>query len=259
MNPPPVPINIQLAIQQHEQYITLLKTLIPNVIEISGSDDEKYPDCNFIEDTAVVVNNTAIIAQLGHPLRQGEEIAVKNVLEKLHQDDTKSLKHLEQVTSNAKFDGGDILYTGTHLFVGISKRTNDDAYDQIKHILHKHEPHFSVIKLHVTEGLHLKSVITQLDTNVLLIADNTAGQHIRNEIEDTNSIRDYEFIAVPDMVACNVLRINNNVVIQENFPQSEQIIRKYADTHHLHIHKLNMSELIKSDGALTCSSILMRI
>jgi len=274
LNPPSIPINIELAYQQHRDYIDLLKRLIPeghrNVIELPASDE--HADCNFIEDTSIVVNGTVIIARLGHPLRQGEEIAVKDVYEGLNlaqqqshqqqqqaQAQSSSSLHIEEVSGNSTFDGGDILFTGQHLFVGLSKRTNADAYDEIQSIIQQYEPSVTVVRLHVTQGLHLKSVITQLDTNVLLLADNPCGHAIRHEIEDIHGITSYEFIVVPDMVACNVLRIHENAVIQDGFPASEKKIREYTDRHRLQIHKLNMSEFIKSDGALTCGSILMQL
>src|SRR5688500_9256315 len=74
LNPPPIPIDMELAKEQHEQYIDVLKTLVPEVIRLTG--DPYHPDCNFIEDTAIIIDNIAVISRMGATERQGEELPV---------------------------------------------------------------------------------------------------------------------------------------------------------------------------------------
>lgn len=242
INPPPTPINYDKAVEQHKNYIELLLTLIPSVTEFEG--DQDHPDCNFIEDTAIVVGDVVVISYMGAPERRGEELPIKEAFKKLPS------KTLYQLEAPATMDGGDILYTGKHLLVGLSKRTNRQALDQLKEIFHGT---LEVVGIPVTEGLHLKSVISFFDTDTLVVADTKAGKEIQAHIE---AIALYKFITVPDVVASNVLRIGYTVVMQEGYPASEKVLQDACHNLHFRLVKLDMSELVKADGALTCGSLL---
>lgn len=74
-------INLTKAKEQWSNYVSALKGLGLEVIQVPAED--KYPDCVFIEDTAVVCDDIALITRPGHVSRQGETMAVRNSLEKL--------------------------------------------------------------------------------------------------------------------------------------------------------------------------------
>ncbi|HSX04615.1 MAG TPA: arginine deiminase family protein [Rhabdochlamydiaceae bacterium] len=244
LNPPPVPIDLDLAREQHENYIHLLKKLVPEVISLEG--DPNHPDCNFIEDTAIVVGDIAVISIMGALERRGEEVPVAQALKEL------GLKNIIHLQSPGTMDGGDILYTRKHLFVGLSKRTNESALNQLKEIF---QGKTEVIGIPVTQGLHLKSVISFFDSKTLVVAATDAGKKIQNNIElATNG--DYTFVSVPESVASNVLRIGSSLIVQEGFDVSEAILQELCDKKSINLIKINMSELIKADGALTCGSLL---
>lgn len=244
LNPPPIPIDLNLARQQHENYINLLEKLVPEVIRIEANPN--HPDCNFIEDTAIIVGDIAVISRMGAIERRGEEAAVEEALGQL------GLKNIVHLRSPGTMDGGDILYTGKHLFVGLSKRTNEYALNQLKEIF---QDKIEVIGIPVIEGLHLKSVISFFDSKTLVVAATAAGMNIQNSIEiSTNG--DYKFVSVPESIASNVLRIGSSLIIQEGFSLSEVVLQDLCDQKSVNLIKINMSELIKADGALTCGSLL---
>lgn len=243
LNPPSVPINIKLAKQQHEQYVNELEKIVPHVIRLPANPD--HPDCNFIEDTALIVGNTAVISRMGAKERRGEEVIVEDTLKKLGLT-------IIRLKEPSTMDGGDILYTGKHLFVGLSHRTNDHALLNLQNIFRGKA---EVIGIPVIKGLHLKSVVSLFDEKTLIVANNPAGNAVRNTINRlTNS--GYEFVTVPDDIASNVLRIGSTLLIQDGFPQSEQILEELCEKRNIHMVKLHMSELIKADGALTCGTLL---
>jgi len=242
LHPPDSPIDLNLAKKQHQHYIETLKVLIPHVIEIAS--DPSHPDCNFIEDTALIANELAVISRMGAKERQGEEIPIASVLNELKVEIT----HLK---APGTMDGGDLLYTGRHLFVGLSRRTNEDALKQLKNL---YEPFLEVVAVPVVEGLHLKSVITLFDEDTLIVADSFAGREVIKSIQSNAS--SYTFILVPDTVASNVLRIGNTLIMQDGFSESEAILKKLCEKKNVTLRKLNMSELIKAYGALTCGSLL---
>ena len=64
------PINYKNACEEHDQYIKTLKKLGLEVILLEA--DESFPDCVFVEDTAVVCGDRAILTNTGHVSRRGE-------------------------------------------------------------------------------------------------------------------------------------------------------------------------------------------
>ena len=244
LNPPTNPIDLNLAKQQHENYINLLEKLVPKVIRLEA--DPNHPDCNFIEDTAIIVNDIAVISRIGALERRGEEVPVAHALKEL------GIKKIIQIQPPGTMDGGDILYTGKHLFVGLSKRTNEYALNQLKEIFQNKT---EVIGIPVTEGLHLKSVLSFFDSKTLIVAATPAGLKIQNDIESSTN-GDYIFVSVPESTASNVLRIGTSLIVQEGFSASETLLQELCNQNHVTLIKINMSELIKADGALTCGSLL---
>lgn len=122
---------------------------------IELDSDPSHPDCNFIEDTAIIVGKDAVISIMGAFERRGEEQPVAQAIANL------GTKNITYISPPGTMDGGDILYTGTHLFVGLSRRTNTHALEQLKEIF---RDKVEVIGIPVTDGLHLKSILTLLDS-----------------------------------------------------------------------------------------------
>ncbi|MBA2727639.1 MAG: hypothetical protein H0U49_05650 [Parachlamydiaceae bacterium] len=244
LNTPTISIDLNLAKQQHENYIALLEKLVLKVIRLEA--DPNHPDCNFIEDTAIIVDGIAVISRMGALERRGEEVPVAHALKEL------GIKDIIHLQPPGTMDGGDILYTGKHLFVGLSKRTNEYALNQLKEIF---QDRTEVIGIPVTEGLHLKSVISFFDSKTLIVAATPAGMKIQSNIElSTNG--DYMFVSVPESIASNVLRIGSSLIVQDGFPESETILQNLCNRKFVTLIKINMSELIKADGALTCGCLL---
>jgi dimethylargininase len=248
-HPPSIPIDISLALQQHEKYTEMIKNLFPDTT-IEVAIDEDHPDCCFIEDTCIIVGNIAIISNMGALERRGEEISVKNILSEF------GMQYLsvKEIITPGTMDGGDILSIGNDLFVGISNRTNREALNQLGMLL---EGKVNVYGLVVPSGLHLKSLISGFDQSTIIVAEGE-GEKVMEEIKTYEGLKErYTFVIVPDEVAANVLRINDTLIIQDGFPRSEEILEDLCKKNGVSILKLNMSELIKADGALTCCSLLV--
>jgi len=242
----PVPIDVKLAYAQHERYTEILRELVGQLIVVPA--DERYPDSCFIEDTAIMVESVVVIARIGADSRRGESSAVYSVLQKLQQIEPDLRLH--RLAEPATLDGGDVLQMAGKIFVGLSKRTNAEAVTQLKALFPER-----VVALPVAAGLHLKSVLSALDDATLLVADQAPAramaEHILTVLPKARALH------LPDAVAANVVRVGDTVLIQEGFPHSEKLLLDAAAVRNLQVMKLNMSELIKADGALTCCSLLM--
>lgn len=246
-NPPAIPIDLTTARNQHTAYIELLRQLVDEVVEVEA--DEHYPDCCFIEDTAVIVRDIAVICRPGHPSRRGEEIAVHRTLQSF------PFLRIHTITEPATLDGGDCLFTDNELLVGLSKRTNQHAIDQLRSFLP-----LPVYALPVTAGLHLKSLISHITPTTLIAADNTAGRALTQHIHSLPPLAHLTFVYTSSQLAANVLRIANTVVVQSGHEADEQLIAAECERLGLGltVRSVRMDEMAKADGALTCSCILIQ-
>ena len=258
----PTEIDVALASQQNEDYFNLLKTIPGTNLQIIPGDDS-VPDCNFIEDTAIIINSLRIVIILipGDPTRRPETRAAEERIQEIIASNTNPQFpkfEIFRMTGEATADGGDILITPSHIFVGLSKRTNDEGFKQIKAIVDQaqtgmkdlestsNKSKVEVIQIRVTEGLHFKSAISILDSDILVVCDNKAGRYIREELEKLNLITDsltstknssqYKLLTVKDLPLCNVLRIRETVILQEGFDKDdEKKIRVVCDERHLEV------------------------
>jgi dimethylargininase len=150
------PIDLDRAVAQHTAYADLMQALGLEVVEVPA--DPAFPDCCFIEDIAVVLDEVALVAMPGAASRRGEITAVAEALARF--------RALERTPLPATLEGGDVLRVGRRLFVGRSPRTNEAGIARLTALA---EPlGYRVIPATVTGCLHLKSAVTALDDERLL-------------------------------------------------------------------------------------------
>ncbi len=229
------PINYNQAVRQHEQYCALLRDCGLEVIELSVN--RSYPDSTFIEDTAVVVDELAVMASMAVESRRGEVRNVESVLA--------SYRDISHIQLPATLEGGDVLRIGKKIFVGISPRTNIAGFESIKEIL---EPFgYEVIPVAVNGCLHLKSACIAVDDCTLLVNPRWL---------DLQPLRDFRIIPVPEdePAAVNSLRINNTICIHSGFPKTAQLLVNLGFS----LKTIDISELLKAEAGMTCSSIIFR-
>jgi len=220
-----------LMLQQHHTYVDILNNLGLQVTELEALDD--YPDAHFVEDTAVVVPEIAIIARPGAKSRRGEEITVEDVLAKY--------KNIEKIKAPGTVDGGDVLITGKKVYIGISERTNQEGANQLSEILKKFG--YDSTYISVNKGLHLKSDVNYIGKNTALMKDSF----------DTQDFKSYNKIIVKpeESYAANSLLVNDTLIIPKGFADTKlRLLEAEFD-----VIELDMSESQKMDGGLTCFSL----
>jgi dimethylargininase len=247
MSPEKPAICYDVAKQQHDCYIQTLRQSVPTLLLPFLPD---HPDCCFVEDTMVAVGNTAVMTQPGHASRRGEVNSIRRVCLELGMD----IVDMNNKSPMATCDGGDVMYTGQHLFVGISGRTNIEGAKVLSETFR--DVDVSVVMMPKGGGaLHLKSIVSQLDEETLLVPVGSIGDAILNQIGSA-----YQVVRLPSMLACNVVAVNGVVLAQDGgCSTSREILEKTCLAKAITLKWLNAAELAKCDGALTCCSVLLNI
>jgi dimethylargininase len=267
----------QRALEQHAAYCATLEQCGLQLIWLAA--DERYPDSCFVEDAAIVfdalpdgratardaavISSTdytdnadtesddprvagkqAILTRPGALSRQGEVVSMRSELARL-------FPSLCEIRSPGTVDGGDICEAGTHFFIGISERTNEEGARQLAEILTKHGCTFSFVDIgtHVQDAratslLHLKSGVAYLGNRTLVVTEALAHRE---------EFRNYDMIQVEpgEEYAANCIEVNGRVLIAAGHPRFAAKLRDLG----YETIALDMSEFQKMDGGLSCLSV----
>jgi dimethylargininase len=227
------PIDMARATAQHAAYERLLSSLGATVVGVPAAPD--MPDAVFIEDTAIVLDEVAVITRPGAPSRRAEPAAVATALA-----DYRPVCAME---APGTMDGGDVLLAGRTLYVGRSTRTNSQGIEQLRRFATPFG--YRVVPVEFTGCLHLKSAVTAL-TDVLLL--------LNPAWVEAAAFSDCAVLAVDERepYAANALRIGGAIVHPSEFPRT----RDRLIAHGLRVATTDCSELAKAEGAVTCCSLI---
>ncbi|CAM9544775.1 unnamed protein product, partial [Phaeothamnion confervicola] len=201
---PKAPIDLGLAKAQHSAYVEALRRLVDDLYVLPA--DESYPDCVFIEDTMVFCRGTFLLTRPGHPSREGETAGVREVL--LGGQLGRNLR-LQAVLggADARLDGGDVLFTGRHLFVGLTTRTNEGGAAALQIAVGASVPVHTVEMRDLPEVLHLKCLVTLLRPGLLTYAADDDGETVIGRMADHVGSGAYKAIGLEDREMANVVSI----------------------------------------------------
>ncbi len=228
-------IDVELARAHHRDYVASVKAQVHDVRELPA--DDRYPDCVFIEDTAVVIDHSLVVlTRPGAPPRRGEVAAVQEAL-----GDEMELRIMDDP---ACLDGGDVLRVGKHLFIGMSTRSNPAGAEFLAAAARERD--VVPVQMSVPKGLHLKSACSLADEATLLF-DPAAGLDL-TPFERLG----LECIAAPEALGANVLALGEgHLLASAGAPRTIDLLHARG----LQVTVLQASEIHKADGALTCPSL----
>jgi dimethylargininase len=229
-----VPIDVDRARAQHALYIRTLSDAGYRVEQLSSSAD--MPDSVFVEDIAVVVPELAIITRPGAVSRRAEVAAVAQALERY--------RPLASLDEPATLDGGDVMVAGRRVFIGRSSRTNAAAIAQVRRLLAPFG--YTVCEVAVSDCLHLKSAVTPVADDVLLVNPRWVAPE---------TFHGYACVAVADGedYGANALRLRDRVIVAAAFPRTAERLAARGLT----VVAVDASELAKAEGAVTCCSLIV--
>jgi|SRR5579859_3310367 len=228
--------DVALARTQHAAYCAALErcglalTVLPA--------DDALPDSTFVEDTAVLRADTAILTRPGAAARAGEVARVAPALRK-------AFAQMRTIDPPGTVDGGDVCQCGDHFLIGLSGRTNAEGARQLAALLLQQGCSADTIDIRGLPGiLHLKSALTYLGAGRIAVMAALAAHPALERFQRL-------LVAPDETYAANCLRLNEHVLIAAGFPHFA------ADLAALGIATiaLDMSEFRKMDGALTCLSL----
>jgi len=228
------PIDVNVARSQHHGYVQAIKELGYAVLELPAEPD--LPDSVFVEDTAVVLPEVALITRPGADSRKPEIDSIVQAL--------RPYRDLVFIEPPGSLDGGDVLVLGKNIYVGLSTRSNPAAIQQMNLRLGEYGYQTHGVEMH--DCLHLKTAVTRLDEQTLLInrkwvdVENFEGFHLI----DVDESEDF---------AANCLPLGDSIIFPDSFPKTGARLAAQG----YKIKPVLADELAKAEGAVTCCSLIL--
>jgi len=223
-------VSLKKAREQHAKYCETLSELGLEVIHVPR--DDVFPDSCFVEDNAVVENGKALISRMAKESRRGEQPRVAAVLEEIM-----SIKWAEDP---ATIEGGDVVHAKGKLISGLSLRTNLEGVTQMKEWLD-----VPVATIFDPTIMHLKSYVTYLGKDIMIATEKYANHP---------ALEGFNILIPPseDEYAADTLSVGDTVLMAAGYDTAQLMVKEAG----FDVISMEVSEIQKCDGALTCLSIL---
>lgn len=227
------PIDIERARTQHAAYARALVDVGCQVVEVPGADH--LPDAVFVEDTALVLDEVAIVTRPGAQSRRAETAAVAQELAR-H-------RTAVEMPGPATLDGGDVLRIGRTLYIGTSGRTSGAGVTWLREIVAPFG--YRVLPVEPTGCLHLKTAVTAVAPDLLLFNPQWVDPSCFGGMRHIAVAQDEPF-------AANALLIGERVIYPASFEKTARRLREAG----IDVLPVDASELGKAEGGVTCCSIV---
>lgn len=227
-----VPVDVELARAQHEQYCNALRDAGWTVREVEQAPG--CPDAVFVEDSVVVVGDLAVLTRPGALTRRGEIAGTEDAVRALG-------LRVTRIEEPGTLDGGDVLQVGTTVYVGRGGRTNADGIRQLRAAVAPLGR--TVVPVELRQVLHLKSAVTALPDGTFLVLPERLGPGVFPPGRP-----------VTEEAGCHVVPLGGGeVLISASAP------RQIADLTDLGFvpRVVEIGEFEKLEGCVTCLSVLV--
>lgn len=227
------PPDYEKALGQHAEYVGALRECGLEVLILPP--DERHPDSTFVEDTALLTRDFAIIMNPGAPSRRGETAGIRDVLGSFFAD-------IGEVVDPGTVEAGDIMMAGSHFFIGLSRRTNENGARQVIGYLKKHGMSGSTVRLE--KSLHLKTGAAYLEHNNMA----ACGEFLsKEEFQGFNILK----IDEHEGYAANCIWVNDRILMPMGFLKARKTVQSAGYT----VREVDLSEFRKLDGGMSCLSL----
>ncbi|MFC7537114.1 dimethylarginine dimethylaminohydrolase family protein [Sphingomonas sp. GCM10030256] len=231
------PIDPDRAAAQHAAYERALRASGLEVCRLP--ELQEHADAVFVEDTAILLDDHAIVTRPGAPTRRSEVESTARALAGRF-----TVHRLKRGT----LDGGDVLRIGRTIYVGQSRRTDCAG---IVALANAAAPlGYEVVAVPHDRCLHLK-------TGATFVGPDDAGRPtvlINPDWIDPSVFEDVALIPNHPLepFAANALRAGDRLIYPAAYPRTAERLR----TAGFAVEEVDISELEKAEAGLTCMSLI---
>ena len=239
--------------ENYNEFYKIIKNSGAEIVDLKlRNENEELCDSIFTHDPSLVLNDGAIILNMGKNLRK------KEIEEHSNFYNEEKIPIIGKVINDGTVEGGDCLWINNKtLFVGESHRTNKIGIDQLDDIVKRHNVKLISTKLpsynNENSCFHLMSLISMLDDNLAIACASLLPEDLINLLKEN----DIEIIEIPEdeyleskTLSVNILALSpRNLVAMKGYPKTIDLLIKSG----CKINLFSGNELcIKAEGGPTC-------
>jgi len=229
-----VPIDLDVARAQHESYCDALEQLGCELVRLP--EEPALADSVFVEDTALVFDEVAVLMRPGAASRRPEVESVGAALE--------ALRPIVRIEGPGTLDGGDVIVIERDVYVGLSSRSDGEGVEELGRLLQAHG--YRVRGVELADCLHLKTAACWIGGNTIVanpawIDPNVLGERRVIEIDPAEPF------------SANAFPVAGKVVHADSFART----RKRLEAAGFSVAPVPASELAKAEGGVTCCSLIL--
>lgn len=222
----------------------------PRVVRLPERPD--LPDSVFVEDTAVAVGETVVLARPGAPERRDEVSDVAGALLLAG-----GFRRVEAIREPGTLDGGDVLAIGRRVFVGLSTRTNREGAEQLAEALGSGAGGPELVTVPVDRCLHLKTAASAVSAGpgepAILVNPRWVDPELFAPAEVVEVPEDEPFAANVLVLPAGPAGGSHTVLLSARWPRTSALLEERG----LRTVPLDLSELEKAEAGPTCLSVLV--
>lgn len=225
------------ATEQHAAYERAIAGAGLEIVRLP--DLPHHADCVFVEDTAILLGDHAIITRPGAESRRAEAESTAAALADRFE--------IHRITRGG-IDGGDVLRIGRTIYVGQSRRSDCAGIVALANIAARLG--FEVVPVPLDSCLHLKTAATYAGRD-------EAGRRVlllNRDWLDPAIFSDVEIVAASprEPFAANALRVRDRLIVAAGYPETSERLRACG----FDLEEIDVSELEKAEAGLTCMSLI---
>jgi len=230
-----VPIDVERACRQHDDYLDVLRSLGVHVVELPGLPD--HPDAVFVEDTALVLPEVAVLLRPGAASRRGEVPSMAAALAEY--------RECHRMEAPATLDGGDIIVFGKKVLVGQTTRSSPAGIDTLTDLLSPFG--YTVEAVPVDGVLHLKSAATVVDEETMIV--------FSSAVDLTGLGARLLEVHPNEPQGANVVRVDDTLLVNASAPRTIAMLATHVDN----IVEVHVDEFAKAEGAISCKGVIFEV
>jgi len=227
-----VPIDVARACAQHDDYVDVLRSLAVDVVELPRLPS--HPDAVFVEDTALVLDDVAVLLRPGAESRRGEVPSMAAALARY--------RDCVSMEAPATLDGGDIIVFGKRILVGETTRSNEIGIRALAELVAPFA--YTVEGVPVHDVLHLKSAATAVDGETLI----AYPRYVDLSFLGAKLIEAHH----DEPQGANVVRVGDTLLVDASAPNTVAALSQHADK----IVAVHVDEFAKAEGAISCKGVI---
>ena len=231
-------IDQHTAMKQHTDFVNALRDHGVDVMSLPAQ--EPFNEQVYTRDIGFCIGDTLFASNMEDDIRKGETKVLREWLE----EQELTYKDITEGTS----EGGDVVIDHQRVWVGLSKRTDKNAVQQLQQLL----PEYEVIPVKIREDiLHLDCVFNLVRDDLAILYP---GAFVQEDLDRFRKL--YKTIEISEeeqfYMGTNILSFAPNKLV--SLPSNKRVneaLRKEGVT----VVEVTFSEIIKSGGSFRCCSL----